>query len=76
MSKSAWPQTRKSMEEERHYEISRIAKETATLKGRNSSAIEEFETLLLSFVNNQTTHFQQFLDSISQLLDFMAMKHE
>ena len=34
------------MKEERHYEISGIAKENAILKGKIASAIEEFETLM------------------------------
>ena len=53
------------MKEERHYEIFGIIKEIATLKGQISSAVEEFETLLSSFADNQTTPFQQPLDSIS-----------
>ena len=65
-----------SMKEERYYKISRITKETATLKGRIASTVKEFETLLSSFSDNQTTHFQQLLDSKSRLLDFMAMKRE
>ena len=53
------------MEEECHYEISRIAKETAQLKGRIASAKGEFKSLLSSFAENQTTHLSQLLDSMS-----------
>ena len=45
------------MDEERHLEISGLAKENATLKGQIASAVEDFEQLLNSFAVNQTTHF-------------------
>ena len=44
------------------------------LKGQIASTVGEFETLLSSFAENQTTHLSHLLDSISQLLDLMAMK--
>ena len=74
--KNALEKINQFMDEERHYEISGIVKETAILKGRIASTVEEFETLLSSFADNQTTYFQQLLDSISWLLDLMTMKHE
>ena len=60
------------MDEERHYEISRIAKENAILKGMITSTKEEFEILISSFATNQSIHFKNLLDSISRLLDLMA----
>ena len=60
------------MKEERYYEILGIAKENTTLKGKITSAIEEFETLMSSFATNQAIHFKNLLDSISRLLDLMA----
>ena len=71
---SAIEKINKYMEEERHYEISRIAKKNATLKGKITSAIEEFKTLMSSFVTNQAIHFKNLLDSISRLFDLMAQK--
>ena len=62
------------MEEERHYEISGIAKENAILKGQIASAIGEFESLLSSFAKNQMRHLSRLLDSMSMLLDQMALK--
>ena len=62
------------MEEEWHYEIFEIEKKNATLKGRIASTIEEFEILMTSFATNQSTHFINLLDSVSRLLDLMAMK--
>ena len=62
------------MDEERHIEISRLAKENATLKGQIASAVKDFEQLLNSFVANQTTHFKHILDSITNLLNLMAYK--
>ena len=62
------------MEEERHYEISGIANKNATLKGQIAFAVEEFETLMASFGTNQSIHFKNILDSVSRLLDLMAMK--
>ena len=53
------------MEEERHYKISRIAKKNVTLKGKITSAIEEFETLMSSFTTNQAIYFKNLLDSVS-----------
>ena len=44
------------------------------LKGQIASAVGEFKTLLSSFAENHTTHSSYLLDSISQLLDLMAMK--
>ena len=40
------------LEEERHYKIFRLAKKNAILKEKITSAIEEFETLMSSFVIN------------------------
>ena len=62
------------MEEECHYEISEIAKETTQLKGRITSIVGEFESLLSSFAENQTMHLSQLLHSMSMLLDQMALK--
>ena len=62
------------MEEEQHYEISKITKENTTLKGRIASAIGEFKSLLSSFAENQTTHLSRLLDFMSMLLDQMALK--
>ena len=71
---SAIERINKFMEEERHYEISEIAKKNAILKGQIASAIEEFETLMSSFATNQAIHFKNLLDSVSRLLDLMAQK--
>ena len=62
------------MKEERHYEISAIAKENATLKGKITFAIEEFDTLMSSFATNLAIHLKNLLDSVSRLLDLMAQK--
>ena len=62
------------MEEEYHYEILGITKENAMLKGQIASAIGEFESLLSSFVENQMMHLSRLLDSMSMLLDQMALK--
>ena len=62
------------MKEERHYEISGVTKKNATLKGQIIFAIEEFETLMSSFITNQAIHCKNHLDSISRLLDLMVLK--
>ena len=62
------------MDEERHLEISELAKENATLKGQIASAVEEFESLMSSFATNQSFHFKNLLESITRLLDLMARK--
>ena len=64
----------KFMEEERHYEIFEIAKKNVELKGQIASAVKEFETLMTFFATNQSIHFTNLLDSVSRLLDLMAMK--
>ena len=60
------------MEEERHYEISGIAKENATLKGKITSAMDDFETLLSSFVTTQSIHFKNLLDSMTRMIDLLV----
>ena len=63
------------MEEERHYEISSIAKENATLKEKITSVMEDFETLLSSFATTQGIYFKNLLDSMSRLLDLLVQTH-
>ena len=60
------------MDEERHLEISRLTKENITLKGQIASTVEDFERLLNSFADNQSTHFKNLLESVTRLLNLMA----
>ena len=55
----------KFIEEKRHYEISGIAKENATLKDKITSAMDDFEILMSSFTTNQSIHFKNLLDSVA-----------
>ena len=53
------------MKEERHYKISGITKENATLKDKITSAMDDFETLISFFITNQSIHFKNLLDSVA-----------
>ena len=61
----------KFMDEDRHYEIAGIVKETETLKGKITSAMEEFKSLLLAFSIQQSVHFKELLNSMKHLLDIL-----
>ena len=65
----------KFMEEERHYEIVGIVKEIDTLKGKITSAMEEFESLLSAFSTQQSVHFKDLLNSMTHLIDLLVRTH-
>ena len=48
------------MDEERHLEISGLAKKNATLKGQIASAVEDFESLMTSFAKISQLIFKIF----------------
>ena len=60
------------MDEDQHYEIAGIIKETDTLKDKITSAMEEFESLLLAFSTQQSIHFKELLNSMKHLLDILV----
>ena len=65
----------KLLDEYRHYEIAGIVKETDTLKGKITSAMEEFESLLSAFSTQQSVHFRVLLNSMKHLIDLLVRIH-
>ena len=65
----------KFREEERHYEISGITKENAILKGKITSAIDDFEILHSSFATTQSIYFKNLLDSMTCMIYLLVQTH-